>query len=311
MILHPLKEFEMRRFVLRVAAVALALVALPAAADAGWMAPYTGNTQMALPVTLTNQGDRADGVVNFAVYDNTDGSFNSFFSTGFKNALGDSLTNNTTEGTFGSLSGVANSNYIYVYQVVNSNPVQLLGSDSALDSLFLRAQGSLTAGGWANGFIFNDGTADVGPTGNQRLGHEGPDFDLLVDGIPSETAADVGSTINVNTLTVVSHSSPNARNIAGLDLDTTFPGSVTPAIQFDYDAAQTGKYTYLMILASNQAPIYRRGTISDGSHTDGDVPLPSPEPGTLALIGLGLPLLGWGYVRRLRASKAVAAAVAQ
>jgi hypothetical protein len=322
----------MRSLILRAATVALAILALPSAADAGWMTEFTGNTQTGLP------GAQGDGVINFAVFDNTGTtaaskfSGQSFYTTGFATALGQSLISGS--GNIGSLADLNNSSYIYVYQMVNTNP---RGAESDLEGLFLKGSGYLTgdgsmddpyapnlnpgwltAAGWANGYIFHDGTAKVGPntpTNNQRLGgNDGQtgsgSFDTAVDGKPSEKASDPGSTIDVNALTIVSDDGGITVSSVSVDF---FPedDSTEIALQYHVAGMPTNTYSYLMIIASNHAPIYQRGTTSDGQHADGDIPVPSPEPGTLALIGLGLPLLGWGYVRRLRANKAVAAAVTQ
>jgi len=274
----------MRNFALRAAIVALALAVVPSGADASFIPGFTGNTQMGTP------GARADGVVNFAVWDNINNDFAAFYAAA---TGGLSITND-----FGS---VAASRYIYVYQVVNTNPVGSLADDSDLEALFVaRVTGStITASGYGNGAVFSEGGNAVGPAGNTRLGLEGNDFDPTLNGVPSQSGVvTAGITANAG-----------AGNILNIEEDEEFPTSTggliptdgTPAVQFNYVARAPGQYTSLMFLGALDAPQYYRGTLTDGQNTFGDVPVPSPEPATMGLIALGVSLMGGlGMARRLR-----------
>lgn len=292
----------MKAFVMRVAAVALAALAFPGAASADWMSGYTGNTQTGL--IGSTEFSRGDGVINFAVYDNTDGSFSAFLDSaaggGIKTVIQDNLLNKGAKGAFGTFNEFVNSQYIYFYQMVNTDP-NPLGKDNGLDGLFITQLGetAYTSGGWANGYTFVDSNGNqVGLDGNRRLGPEGNDMDGAVDGTPSHSG-ETGVSFAANS---------SAQDFTKLERGDTFPNpSIQPALQWVTDLA-TGDFSSIAFLGSNNGPVYRQGTTSDGQHSHGDVPVPTPEPGSLALFGLALPLMGAGYVRRLRAAKAAAQA---
>jgi hypothetical protein len=96
----------------------------------------------------------------------------------------------------------------------------------------------------------------------------------------------------------------------------SFDGSASNT-QVDYSASgsnlSSGSTTTLMILASNGAPTSETGLLNSptGTSASGSVPVPTPEPGTIALMGLALPIFGWGYMRRLRQNRALATVAAQ
>jgi len=88
------------------------------------------------------------------------------------------------------------------------------------------------------------------------------------------------------------------------------PVAGTAAIKFNYmeiGATSEPTLTNLMIIGASVGPHAGIVQDGDGGEANAIVPVPTPEPGTFALVGLALPLLGWGYARRLRAAKAVAA----
>lgn len=283
----------MRSLVLRAAAVALALTALPNAADAGWEPGYNGNSQLVAPSA------RADGVINFAVYKTEDADWTDDFGAGFDAAV----------RTFMGSTNVAVGSYIYFYQVVNTNPNN---PESSLSNLYLASSGSLNAAGTVDGYLFTEGSgpgSTVGPVGNQRLGAENGPNDSTVNGVPSNgTTPPSGFVFNSGAVNIGNYD----------DDDEAFPDNTPgdesddiPARKFSFsNTLAVDMYSSVAFLISPNAPKYGMGSLQDGGYTRGDVPVPSPEPGTFALLGLGLPLLGWGYARRLRASKAVAEAVA-
>jgi hypothetical protein len=262
----------MRRFVLRAAAVALALLGTTSAANATWL--VSGNAQ------LNNGAPTAQGVVNYAVYQNG----GSFASLGAElTSLGiTGLTNPGAANPTVDLSGAATT-YLYFYQVVNN---QSSSSGGTLELLFLSLvpQDVVAAGSATNNLTFNTAGGTAVGTGNLDSSGSGA----------------------INTTTPFVSGSP-----AG-----SWAGNVNNPPGFAFAGAGTtsgiggGQYTNIMVIASNVAPVMGTGTLVDGlaPNSSGLVPVPAPEPGTLALLGLGLPLLGWGYARRLRASKALAAA---
>jgi len=287
----------MRLRILRAATVALAILALPSAADAEWLSGFSGHTYMNSP------NPDADGVVNFAVYRVTDSDWTDDFGAAFQASIV-SLT------APGSLQG----NFVYFYQVVNTNETGGAG-DHTLNSLYLRNGGTILEAGYANQQVFNEPVEGAtGPTGNTRLGPNNTSIagDVL-DGVPTHSGTTPDGFVT-NT------GAGPTNSFEGLPPQViTFPsgsGVSGSAVRFNFTAIAPGTttgspYTSVMFVVSNAAPIYAEGVLrnSDAS-ASGDIPVPSPEPGTLALLGLGLPLLGWGYARRQRASKAVAEATA-
>lgn len=260
----------MKAFVLRVAAVALAVCAIPNAADAMWLGTYSGSNQLTLAPN-GGPGPLGDGIINFAVYDNINGDFSSIYAGA-----------GTTQ--FGS-GGVTAGRYIYLYQVVNTNPT---GGDNPLTGMHLMVvDADIESAGVLADTVFVDAGGNVGPDGNRRLGTESVANNVALFGFtPTALATDSAA---IETMTVTS---------TGVSLRFNF--TVPPGVP-------TGSYSALLFVSANAAPTVGQGRLVDGDTTAGDVPVPTPEPGTLALLGLGLPVLGWGYRRRLRAAKVEAA----
>jgi hypothetical protein len=251
----------MRSFVLRVAAVALALFAIPRAADAGWtLAGQTTTVQAA------NSPTNDTGVISYGVYNNSNADFFTAGVSGLSSA-------NLTAALIGSNSSLANDKYIYVYEMTNVN------SATALVNLFIQDN---------NNAILDAST------------------------IVGEKFSSTFTTLNASAFTTGADS---YWTNATPQPERTYP-PLTPAYEFTlaqtggYAALGTGQSSSIVIIGSNAPPVTGQGETGDGGWADGAIPVPSPEPGTFALIGLGLPLLGWGYVRRLRANKAVLAAAA-
>jgi hypothetical protein len=78
----------------------------------------------------------------------------------------------------------------------------------------------------------------------------------------------------------------------------------------EFSGANLGhnNFTTLMIIGSSVGPEFKTSTLgTSGGSATASLPVPTPEPGTLALMGLAVPVLGWGYARRLRQNRALAA----
>jgi len=267
----------MKAFVLRAAAVALALLAIPSAADANWVgAGFSGSNQLTLGTVPPATGPRADGVINYAVYDNSANDFAAV--TGFSGTA-------TTQ--FGA-GGLGAGRYIYLYQVVNNDPItpehELTGMHLMVDLA------SINSAGFLLDTVFRDASGNVGPVGNIRLGLENPIPDVPLPAPNPTGFGTIAAAIETQSVT--------ANN--GDSLRFNFmPGTIP-----------TDSFSSVLFVTSGRDPTFGQGRLVDGDTTAGFVPVPTPEPGTLALLGLGLPLLGWGYTRRLRAAK-VAAEAAQ
>jgi len=297
----------MKAFVLRAAMVALALGAVPGAVRASWVAGTGGS------VLVSSPANTADGVINYAVYKN-DGagvSGGNLFTQ-----LGIAQANDILLG--GSAANYQTRQYAYVYQVVNTQYNTAL--EAPLDAIFIQANmnnvsgiaTASTGGATPQGYVFTEaGGNKIGasggildPTGgNNRLDGGAAEnhtnsAPVVTTGQPDGTAVDAGAWLgDPNMMATWNFFPDNSGNVA---------------LRVDFGLANrlsTNAYTTLIIVTSDFAPVTGGLALQDGGNANGLGPVPTPEPGTLALLGLGLPLLGWGYVRRLRANKAVVAAV--
>ncbi len=295
----------MRSLFVRAAAVALALVALPRGAEAGTFLPaYTGYTVIGAGGPGTpNPTGATDGVINFAVYHNVGGSGNWATDLGINPSLLTSGANTTAQ-------------YVYFYSVVNTlgpNNPNSSSSDATLFNLSVDTLNHSDSAGVVSGYAFRDAPGAggvVGPVGNQYLGtnasNAGSDF--YGDGSPSYQLTDDGFPVGNISLTASTAAQ------AAIMVSSTSINPITGAMStlFTFSLAPN-QFSTLVFVTSNEPPGY--GTASSQgvlgspgvvSGSAGDVPVPTPEPGTFALLGLGLPLLGWGYARRARAAKAAA-----
>jgi len=276
----------MRNFALRAAFVALALAVVPTAANADWLSAYSGNTVFNTPTSAPN----GDGLVNFAVYHNDD----NFASFGVNGATIASLL---TDGTnYGNPADSDNAGYVYFYQIVNTDPN---AGESFLDTLDVPILGpnSVRTAGSINGYVFTEGAANtnVGPTANQYLGSE------LGNGPPGP-----GSPMNPGTTpTGVAEETGNLPLFQFDSNDPTWSSGGLPDgtgyLSFSFFQTSTGRFTSLVFITSDLAPVVREARLRDGVSNFGPVPVPSPEPATMGLIALGVSMFGGlGVVRRLR-----------
>lgn len=265
----------MKAFVMRVAAVALAVLVSTSAANAAWVAGFSGSNQFTKNLAGTGPTNDGDGIINFAVYDNANNDFGSFGLTG--------------TDQFGS-GGLTAGRYIYLYQIVNTNPNNS-NPDHQLSGMFLEvASNVLKSGGFVNNTVFQDASGNVGPSANVRLGTE--------------------SAVNDTPLTDFPPTGFGSLSAAVEPVDITVQGNL---FRFNFFEGRTpnlmpGGFSSLLYVTSDFRPTFGRGRLVDGDVSAGSIPVPTPEPGTIALFGLALPLMGAGYVRRLRAAKAAAQA---
>jgi hypothetical protein len=257
----------MRSFVLRAAAVALAICALPAAASAGWIAAGS---------VSSSGGENTDAAtVTYAVFQNTSSSTSS--SGNFFGATGITVSQPSNSDYTSTASDLSQYAYIFVYQVSQA-------TQHVVDSLYV--SGLNTAAAIATGDTFASVTSASGST-------------------------PASATFNTNQTTVI---------MTGIDYNYLQPGTSANATQFTFGDVGDGTQknpgtnvaylttTGLMIVGSNSYNPTGVAETADGGYDIAILPVPGPEPSTFALLGVGLPLLGWGYARRLRASKALAVA---
>jgi hypothetical protein len=278
---------------LRPLALAAALLVAPSAAEAAFLPAFTGHGE------YINPNGGADGIVNFAVYENTDNSLDAADfggDAGFFAAL-------TGGRTFGTSAALTSSRFIYLFQVANTNPSLPPPDELRIDKLLLGTDIALvTAAGTASGYVFNDNTAGSSGavTTTNALG-TGISTDAGVDGVPGQSGVVAPSFTNVGVTPVI------AGFETGLSVE---PGAIT-GFGFDFAGAELapGNYSTILYIASNSTPAYMPANLSNGANFSfGDTPLPTPEPGSMALIALGLPLIGARCVRRFRRGAAEAAA---
>jgi hypothetical protein len=227
----------MKASLLRVATFALASLALPATASAGW---EDGG--------FSNGTGTGAGMIEFAVY---------------KNSGSTSLSQEVTAATGVSnhLTGSA-APYLYFYEAIGG------AGSYKLTNLYLGGSPG-TSGG--------------------SLAHE------------------IFSSASGSTVSVTSSSSAQTWSYTDSSLNE-FSSSST--------GLGSGQTSALFFIASSSPPglstvagtATQHSPIATSSTSYANVPVPTPEPGTLALMGLALPLFGWGYARRLRQSRAVVAA---
>ncbi len=265
------------RTLLRTAVTLAVLSALSHPASAGWLTSLTGNTQM-------SDNPSSDGIVNFAVYKPD--------------------TNNwvTELGLSGVATSLLLSNYIdvdaayvFFYQVVNTDPNAVPGDpDHDLHVLKLPnySSSALTSIGYLADTVFTDG-APVGPAGNRFLGSEAPGDDKgddVVDGIPSESGVSgVGFASDSSAYNPISGVMDSGDSMARFTWDQVIiPGFGV----FGDGAIPTGGYSSVVFMTTDldYLPSYYKGNLRNGDPpSDGDLPRPNPEPGSLILMALGVP----------------------
>ncbi|HEX6960765.1 MAG TPA: hypothetical protein VF175_02780, partial [Lacipirellula sp.] len=238
-------------------------------ASAGFLSNYSGNSQFQFDGAATS-----DGIVNFAVYHNPGGG-------DWTDDFG--LPAGTIQQLFepsGSGQSVGNgldttAEYVYFYQIVNTDPNT--SDESELKSLELFLPGTtsmITSAGYLDDYVFDDG-GPTGPTGNARLGtftDTTAADDVPGDATPSESGAvPSGSGF-------VAHGSAvepdNADEIGSSTIEFNFTAQVP---------IPPGGFSSVFFLTSFGAPIYHPELLEDGDNTHADIPIPNPEPSSVAM----------------------------
>jgi hypothetical protein len=290
------------------AVVSLSLLASAPPLRAEFLASYTGNTQM-------SQSAGSDGIVNFALYENS--------SDDWTAALG--------------LAGIAtffdaidlDAKHIFFYQVVNTNPTGP-ADDHSLSTLRVTTNGvPYTSAGWLSNTVFVDDQGNVGSAANRFLGTDLPadKGDDVVDGVPTESGISLAGFA-----ALAAAMNPSA---AERDADAGPDGFAS----FSWNAKiAPGGFSTVVFLTNNGATQYTHGEIQNGSApSNGDVPAhvgaappggppggpPSgppggprggppdapgdvaPEPASLVVWGLSAALMGL-VVARMRRRRATA-----
>jgi len=287
--LHPLKELKMRALMMGVAAVALSCLSLPTSANAAWISGSTGTGATSPGTTTPNDST----TVFYAVYNNTDGSFTTYLTTttagkAFATALAISGINLTT---------LENDKYVYFYELANPK-----GSD--VTEFQVANPGAMNTVGRANGYVFSQNGKNVnGQSGSGNATTLSPS---------SGTPSSANSSSNL-TFTTASGATAITSEKVGTFRTSSTSIAGDPAERFTINSGNGfSTYTSLIVVGSNYGPANGEvQTTDDGYAQSNSVPVPTPEPGTIALLGLTLPIFGWGYIRRLRQNRAVVAAAAQ
>ena len=242
-----------------------ALAAWPAAAQAGFLSQYTGNTQM------SGSGTSVGGVIDFAVYQNPTGH-NWAADLGVTSALSGSGIDTT-------------ANYVYFYEVVNTAPDP---GDGMIGHFNVGDGGTpFTSGGWLNGYVFNDAAnKPVGPPSNPFLGPAASGDDPFANQ-PSHSGVTLGSPPFTNDGVVPT----NPTGVASLG-GVAGGGTATFlwTILFGNSLLGQNSYSPVLFFTSGSSPGYTDGSISGSSGlnpADGGIPGQAPEPATMVMWGLG------------------------
>jgi hypothetical protein len=256
--------------------------------QAGFLADFTGNTELVVG------GTNSDGVVNFAVYENTGN---------WEIDLG--ITGNVME--FNDLSGLSigsddtDAPYVYFYQIMNTNPFT---PDDALRLLQI-AKGQFDEGGYVTlGVggggplaVFDESASSPGyggigvtPTSGPTSGWSNPSLGPAV-GSPPGAGGDADPTPGNETpgysgalLDSTPFAAGNAATFAPLQLNVLssfyefqFAGIPSPS-------TTVLRHSVVLYLTSSRAPVYRTGHLFDGfPPTSGDIPSNTPELGNFAM----------------------------
>ena len=227
-------------------------------AQAGWVPGMQGWTRVSSPST-------SDALVSFAVWarEGADWTADAPF-------VGFAATSLTGGGVIDT-----GASYVYLYQVVNDDPVPGMTDPNIRELKVTRPQGSITSMGHFDSAVFTDG-APVGPAVNPTLGADPVSTaDDVVDGVPTALFGGApGLALNGGV-------NPVAAVLDNVNFQSVF--------EFGSTEIKSGKYSSLLFYTSNVDPGYGEGIVRDGNDGDGDVPVPTPvpEPSALVLMGLG------------------------
>lgn len=265
--------------------LALLLAGGASTAKAAAIAGSSGYTSMSLGCDL------CDSIVNFTVYQNTDGNWTDdpFFGGVTRSGLPD------TAGRWGV--GVDSSaQYVYLYQVINNNPGSV---DNPLHGFNISNLYNVipTSAGFFAG-VFQD---VAGNTVNNAsdFALSNPDPASLTGDVPNNGAPSASGQTPQGIIAAA------VVNPATIRSDLLMSNPAVPgffaSVQWNWaDQAQLalGQTSGVLFLTSNAGPAWAWAETESpgGSGAPGDVPFAAPEPATWLLIGTAL--VGVGVVRR-------------
>lgn len=293
----------------------------------GFASGFVGNSQMS---DDTTPGVFDSAVVSFAVFHNADGGS---WVTALQNFLGaGSATLNPKLLVGGGATLDTNAQYVYMYQVVST-----VATTSNLEELKAPGANIFTSAGQFVGQIFQTLSpqppgpppgplAPTNVTGTQHPGAVLPSTlglgtltgtDDVPDGNPSASNGLVLNIVNNpgNPGTTVWDASAVDLFGAGTigdgsgNLTWHFGGIPDPSIGGQQNKIAPDNTSSIMFATSDVAPAgFNTGFIHNTGQSNGDLPTPAPEPGSLVLAGMGIASLLGYHVRRRKLNAANAAA---
>lgn len=235
-------------------------VAFASPGRAGFIAGFEGYSVLGL-----NGCELCDSTVSFAVWENTDGNWL------------DDLP--TATDLVGSSTGA--ESYVYLYQIVNTNPLGGSNQDLQDYNISFGSPGTTVpfqTGGFLADAVFANASNAVFP------------LDTPDDGVPSVVATVTGFATDSGSIDPASLVFDLIANpaVAG---GASFEGA-----QFIWDSGSligANSTSSVLFLTSDLGPTYRWAETQSagGFGAAGDVPVTVPEPGTASLLALGLAAL--------------------
>lgn len=254
-------------------------------AQAGFLAAFEGYSVFGVPAAGGAACPQCDSTVSFAVYENNGNTGNWFSDLGVARV-----------DQWHASTGA--EKYVYMYEIVNTDPLVIPGTaDSPLENFNATwgpkgTANPFVSGGYLNGSVFQNVSRQI-----------------VVDQVPNDGVPDAlqlispivaGVGVNPNLLRA-------SNEINNWCSSAAVPGVLDECMLWDFAGVNNipaGGMSSILFLTSNYAPTeYRWGETESpgGFGTAGDLPS-IPEPGTIALLGLGL--AGLGFTKRRRVVKA-------
>jgi len=277
-----------KQVVFILAVVVSTTLSLPA--RAGFVAGYTGNSQTlytALNPSIPNP--TSDGLINFAVWDNSaGGNWIADFATSF----GVSAASMNI-----ALGATGREAYVYLYQMVNTNPDP--SAESNLHLLQIETGTSFNGAGYlfsgTNSVGFSEAAGTTGPTTDPAIGTATTDT-LPGNQVPGSSTGVLNPTPFAS---VANGKTPTGVTYLVGDHEYQFEfadlsGLGIPGLT-DHSLAPDG-YSTIVFLTSDVPPTYLKGTVHNGVFSQGDVPSNTPEPVSIVSVfgALVTGMVAWG-----------------
>ncbi len=274
-------------------ALLIIVLLMSVSANAALVDGFSGWTEM-------SECDYCDSIVNFSVYENTDGDWT---DDPFFNVVGDVGFVNQY-GTFDN-----NAKYVYMYQLVNVNTSGSINEQDIQKFSVASASINITSGGYFDNTVFHDGSDTISGV-NWSLSNPNPgsfpgdDYIDSVTGLGDGMPSAAVSTLNVSLAADASSQDSYSlySNLGGCPSPTA-PCNVM-IYNFPSNTHQiehlTDEYTSVLYMTSNIAPTYGFGETEagQGSGADGEIPTVVPEPVSSVLFLIGGVTLGFRRFRK-------------